>query len=188
MNFFYPNIDSHKNRIFNAIFCALILHIALIYYINYNKTNHIYSDLNQPLSKMVSLNFSKLKILEQKSEVKQINNPDIANNNLQDISAAKISTDNVAVVTTEIKLKGKQIPPQYPSRALRLGQEGKVLIKVFLAEDGSQIEREIINSSGFVLLDKAALKAIKKWDFLPYKTSGKNRKAYIHIPVEFKIS
>ncbi|MBT4878568.1 MAG: energy transducer TonB [Alphaproteobacteria bacterium] len=137
---------------------------------------------------MLSLNLTKVKILEEKivkkTEVKQ----NSLSNKADNIKKDKPKENSYIPTTTEVKLKGDKTPPHYPNRALKLGQEGKVLVEVLLDKDGKQIKQEVINSSGYVLLDKAALEAIKKWSFLPHKLQGENSKAFIQIPIEFKIS
>ena len=59
------------------------------------------------------------------------------------------------------------VKPTYPYEALRVGKEGKVKTQIWVREDGSVDQAEIISSSGSDLLDNAALEAAKKSTFLP---------------------
>jgi TonB family protein len=189
MNVCYTSLDNIKYRVISSVFFALLFHLMLFFYINSgNSTIIIDANLNKQISNMLSLNLTKVKILEEKivkkTEVKQ----NSLSNKADNIKKDKPKENSYIPTTTEVKLKGDKTPPHYPNRALKLGQEGKVLVEVLLDKDGKQIKQEVINSSGYVLLDKAALEAIKKWSFLPHKLQGENSKAFIQIPIEFKIS
>lgn len=59
--------------------------------------------------------------------------------------------------------------PQYPSMARRLGQEGTVVLEVVVSTEGLAKSVRIQESSGYELLDQAALQAISKWKFVPAK-------------------
>ncbi len=58
-------------------------------------------------------------------------------------------------------------PPAYPSISRRLGEEGKVLLRVELDESGAVDRATIKSSSGFARLDDAALSAVKHWRCSP---------------------
>ncbi|MGO5000384.1 energy transducer TonB [Oceanisphaera sp. W20_SRM_FM3] len=75
----------------------------------------------------------------------------------------------------------------YPVQAKRRGQEGTVLIEVWLDEQGRQIKRVLAKSSGVSTLDNAALKAIVKWRFSAYLENGRAIAHRVHIPVRFKL-
>ncbi|ART81909.1 hypothetical protein CBP31_04095 [Oceanisphaera profunda] len=75
----------------------------------------------------------------------------------------------------------------YPIQAKRRGQEGTVLIEVWLDEQGKQIKRLLAKSSGVSALDSAALKAIVKWRFSAYVENGRGIAHRVHIPVRFKL-
>lgn len=101
-------------------------------------------------------------------------------------SGPAASSGSIPVVR-EAGLKGRRVQPEYPSRALRLRQEGVVLLHVMVSEDGSQQSVKIVKPSGYDLLDEAALKAVQKWRFEPTQRNGQAIKSWIEIPVEFKI-
>ena len=80
-----------------------------------------------------------------------------------------------------------QVPPQYPRRALELGQEGLVMMHVEVMQNGRPGELKIVHSSGYRLLDIAALSAVKKWEFEPMSTSGAAVASWVRVPVNFTI-
>ena len=51
--------------------------------------------------------------------------------------------------------------PDYPQMARRLGQQGRVLLKVLVAENGTAETVVLATSSGFEKLDQAAIEAVK---------------------------
>ncbi len=83
--------------------------------------------------------------------------------------------------------KTRPAPIPYPSQARRRGQEGTVLVEVWLDENGKQIKRILARSSGVGALDKTALKAIAKWRFSAYVENGRALAHRVHIPIRFKL-
>ena len=77
--------------------------------------------------------------------------------------------------------------PKYPASAKRRNIEGKVLLEVSVNADGEAAKVRISRSSGFPILDNAALEAVKNWRFIPAKKSGKAVAAQVIVPIEFKI-
>lgn len=77
--------------------------------------------------------------------------------------------------------------PRYPRMARRRGIEGVTTYEVWLDENGSQIKQILISSSGELLLDKAALNAIKRWRFSPHTINGTEVAHRVKIPVRFKL-
>jgi protein TonB len=75
----------------------------------------------------------------------------------------------------------------YPSEAKEQGIEGKVFIKAIVNQDGKVIKAEVIKSAN-KLLDEAAVKAIKKTEFVPATKNNKSVKAEVIIPINFKLN
>ncbi len=83
-----------------------------------------------------------------------------------------------------------RVPPKpavYPARAIELGQQGEVLIRVRLDLDGSAAEIRLWRSSGFDLLDRSALAAVRGWHFHPAIRGGRPVAAWVEIPVRFHL-
>lgn len=78
-------------------------------------------------------------------------------------------------------------PAVYPSRALELGQQGEVLIRIRLDTNGTAVEILVSRSSGSDLLDRAALTAVRGWHFLPAVRDGHAVAAWVEIPVRFHL-
>ena len=78
--------------------------------------------------------------------------------------------------------------PDYPQMARRLGQQGRVLLKVLVGENGTAETVALATSSGFEKLDQAAIEAVKKWSFIPAKRSNEAISAYVLVPVKFSLN
>lgn len=75
--------------------------------------------------------------------------------------------------------------PHYPEVARRRGYEGKTLLKVKVLENGKAGEIEIVESSGFKVLDTAALRSVRGWTFVPGTINGKRTEQWIRVPIRF---
>lgn len=76
-------------------------------------------------------------------------------------------------------------PPPYPSLARRRGYEGTVFLLVEVLPGGSAGRIRIRKSSGFPLLDQAALKAVGRWRFEPALENGTARTSWVEVPIRF---
>jgi len=78
-------------------------------------------------------------------------------------------------------------PPDYPPRARRLGLEGEVLVRTRVQPNGECGELVLGQSSGYALLDQAALKAVRTWRFRPARRGDEEIVSWVEIPVRFRL-
>ncbi|HEX4918249.1 MAG TPA: TonB family protein [Limnobacter sp.] len=78
--------------------------------------------------------------------------------------------------------------PQYPALSRRLGEQGRVLLDVYILPDGSVGEIKLNKSSGFDRLDNAALQAVKAWKYVPAKRGEKPIPFWYVQPVSFVLN
>ncbi|MBA7581872.1 hypothetical protein ES708_23785 [subsurface metagenome] len=71
------------------------------------------------------------------------------------------------------------IEPVYPLGARRRGEEGTVLLEIRVDRRGRVLEVEVIESSGYPLLDRSAEKALERTRFSPARQNGRSIKATI---------
>jgi periplasmic protein TonB len=72
--------------------------------------------------------------------------------------------------------------PMYPSMALRNHYEGTVIIEIIVEESGEISSAKVYKSSGFTVLDEAALSVVQnRWRFTP------GLKRWLHWPCTFKL-
>lgn len=75
--------------------------------------------------------------------------------------------------------------PAYPPLSKRLGEQGKVIVRVLIGADGVPQKAELRQSSGFERLDQAALAAVLKWRYVPGKRGGVAEDMWFNVPINF---
>jgi len=75
--------------------------------------------------------------------------------------------------------------PAYPPLSRRLGEEGKLVLRVELDENGRVNVAHVVNSSGFKRLDEAAMVAVKTWRCNPPHRNGQPVRAIALQPFNF---
>ena len=66
--------------------------------------------------------------------------------------------------------------------------EGKVVLKVLVGLDGKPEEVTVERSSGFRVLDQAAIAAVKTWVFNAGMKGGGPSRGYALVPIEFNLN
>jgi protein TonB len=77
--------------------------------------------------------------------------------------------------------------PAYPSMSKRLGEEGQVLLRVLVGQEGGAEQIQVLRSSGFARLDEAAQAAVSRWRFIPAKVGNNATTAWVQVPVTFEL-
>lgn len=77
--------------------------------------------------------------------------------------------------------------PPYPSLSRRTGEQGKVVLRVFVDPHGVPQRVELRDSSGFDRLDDVALATVKHWKFVPARQGDKSISAWVLIPINFNL-
>ena len=75
--------------------------------------------------------------------------------------------------------------PAYPRVSRRLNEQGQVVIRVFVATDGSPQQGEVKTSSGYDRLDQEALRTVLRWRFVPGQRLGTLEAMWFNVPVNF---
>lgn len=75
--------------------------------------------------------------------------------------------------------------PTYPPLSRRMGEEGKVVLRVELDEQGHVSAARVATASGFPRLDEAALAAVKTWRCNPARRDGQPVRAVALQPFKF---
>jgi len=76
-------------------------------------------------------------------------------------------------------------PPAYPALARRLGESGRVVLRVELDEAGRVVAARVETSSGHARLDEAALAAVRTWRCEPALRAGQPVRAVALQPFNF---
>lgn len=78
--------------------------------------------------------------------------------------------------------------PVYPPILRRTGEEGRVVLRVFVSAPGTASEVQIFRLSSSALFDEAALSAVRKWRFVPAKRGDSAIVEWVHVPIDFKLN
>ena len=75
----------------------------------------------------------------------------------------------------------------YPRMAQRLGEEGRVLLRVTVGADGRPTAATVAKSSGSEHLDRAGIETVMRWRFKPGTRGGAPEAMSVLQPVDFKL-
>lgn len=94
-----------------------------------------------------------------------------------------------STVSSDVSLTCPVRPaPVYPLNARKLGETGKVRLRVELDETGRMVASEVAQSSGFVRLDEAAIAAVKSWRCQPAVRDGQPLRIVSMESFEFNLN
>ena len=82
----------------------------------------------------------------------------------------------------------RNTPLPYPRRARDLGQEGTAMVRVKIDQRGLPAEVLLLESSGYALLDHAAVKAVGHWTFEPHLRGGRPVSGWADVPVRYVLN
>jgi protein TonB len=77
--------------------------------------------------------------------------------------------------------------PAYPPISRRMGEEGKVVLRVHVNERGLPDEVQLKASSGSQRLDATALETVRQWKFVPARHGEKPVDAWVLVPIAFSL-
>lgn len=129
--------------------------------------------------------------IETASHTASLAPPDVRNGEGQGASFGLTQSPGEAddeIIITEPRYRTAPRPPVYPRRARDLGQEGTAMVRVKLDHAGNPAEISLLESSGYALLDHAAIRAARGWQFEPERRGGRPVTAFVHIPVRFALN
>lgn len=75
--------------------------------------------------------------------------------------------------------------PEYPALSRRLGEQGRVVLRVRVEANGNAGLVELHRSSGFSRLDEAALQAVRRWKFVPARRGNEAVAESVLVPIPF---
>jgi len=75
--------------------------------------------------------------------------------------------------------------PPYPPMSKRLGEQGKIVVRVLIGVDGRAQQAELKTSSGYERLDQAALQTVRSWRYVPGKRNGVPEAMWFNVPISF---
>ncbi|HUQ25445.1 MAG TPA: energy transducer TonB [Burkholderiales bacterium] len=77
--------------------------------------------------------------------------------------------------------------PAYPALSRRVGEQGRVVLRVLVNPKGKADDVEVRSSSGHSRLDDAARDTVRRWRFVPAKRGDQPVPAWVLIPISFQL-
>lgn len=90
-------------------------------------------------------------------------------------------------VVTQARFRQTPRPPDYPARARAMEQQGVSVVRALVDTDGRSREIRLWLSSGYDALDRAALAAVRTWQFEAARLGDRPVLAWVEIPVRFEL-
>ena len=104
---------------------------------------------------------------------------------MQESGVSSASAASAPVWVDKPKFMARPKAPGYPGLARRRGMEGVVMIEVLFNRFGEQLSLEMVESSGFGLLDDAAIAAVRDWQFA---APSEGNRFKVRVPVRFSLN
>jgi periplasmic protein TonB len=106
----------------------------------------------------------------------------------QSATAPAVSSSQPTVTAARFNAAYLNNPePKYPSLSRRLGEEGKVLLRVRVTPDGRAAAVDVEKSSNYDRLDEAARQSVANWRFVPAKRGDEAIEATVIVPIVFRL-
>ncbi len=77
--------------------------------------------------------------------------------------------------------------PPYPAISRRMGEQGRVVVRVLIDDNGMPQQAQLESSSGHARLDQAAVSAVLSWRFVPGRKGGKPQTMWFSVPITFDL-
>ncbi len=77
--------------------------------------------------------------------------------------------------------------PAYPALSRRMGEEGKIVLRVFVEPSGRPSQIELKSGSGSPRLDQAAQDAVWRWKFVAVRRGDEAIGAWVLVPIVFNL-
>lgn len=76
--------------------------------------------------------------------------------------------------------------PAFPSLSRRLGEQGRVTLRIYVGADGAVQKIDLQQTSGFTRLDQEAIKTVQqRWRFAPGTRDGVPAPMWVTVPINF---
>jgi periplasmic protein TonB len=97
------------------------------------------------------------------------------------------STANITAPVEAVPLYNINPPPKYPRIAIKRGYQGTAELMVLVNINGTVDDAWLFESSGYSILDNAALQSVRNWSFTPGKQGNHAIEMWVRVPVRFQL-
>lgn len=121
------------------------------------------------------------------SDTSKLETNDATGAHNQQLLDAKQGITQQAVALRHPTFSAPPTQPHYPKKARKRGFEGTATVEVMFNQIGEQLSLTLVGSSGYNLLDAAAIDAVGQWQFAA--PSPQTALAYtVRVPVKFALN
>lgn len=119
----------------------------------------------------------------------QVVSPAIANSpTVTPVAPPSPNSENTAVSAPRFDAGYLNNPaPRYPPLSRRMGEEGKVMLRVLVSSEGQAQEVRLHVSSGSARLDEAAIDAVRNWRFVAARQGERSISGWVIVPISFRL-
>ncbi len=152
------------------------------------KPKPIKKQIQPSINKAFKSNVTSLPRPEVSQPQSITNNENKTKPTLDSIKKIISNSESEGLFTKDVKSR-IEINKHYPETAMRLGMVGTVEVSYVIKRNGELISVKVINSSGYKLLDEAAINAVKSSVYKPFPTDawvGENQKEF-HTIINFNL-
>ncbi len=106
------------------------------------------------------------------------------------VAAAPVAAPAPAPIPTQPRFDADYLDnpkPPYPSIARRMGEQGRVVLRVRVDARGAALEVLLHASSGSERLDASALDTVRRWKFVPARLGSEAVAATVLVPIAFSL-
>lgn len=184
---------------FKLAFCVFVAHLLILLaglmYVEGGERKHI-----KPSIIKVEIIFSTPRLaIKSRASEQQSNKKFIAGGDLLTKSSSENTNvindidrvNEVLQVEQHVHLRQgdtifeNQPKPRYPVVSKKLGEEGTVIVRGCIEENGSIRNAVVINGSGYKRLDAEAIETVRKWTFSGSNQKDKKIMSCYKIPIKF---
>jgi protein TonB len=97
------------------------------------------------------------------------------------------SISNMTALVEASPLYNTNPPPKYPRIAIKRGYQGTTELMVLVNMNGTVDDAWLFESSGYSILDDAALQSVRSWSFTPGKQGNQAIEMWVRVPVRFQL-
>ena len=91
------------------------------------------------------------------------------------------------VIPASLDQKARNPPPIYPREAVQRAEQGTVVLNVHITADGGASAVDVIQSSGYLLLDQTARQAVAAWHFIAARRQGTAVSSAMLVRIRFAL-
>ncbi|MBW1706030.1 MAG: energy transducer TonB [Deltaproteobacteria bacterium] len=113
---------------------------------------------------------------------------DIIREDVSMVVGGSAGVADVPLMREATPLYRKNPTPKYPKIARKRGYQGTVVIEVLVDRDGRVGDLRVSESSGYSILDRAAMASVKGWVFEPGMKGDQKVDMWVKVPIRFQLN